>query len=77
MEQENETTNIKPKEINSNFSNHPTFFPQNQDVQLQLYTNPNRQCNHGIQHQQKIENTKPLYDNKENMVFDKQKPNVF
>jgi hypothetical protein len=68
--------NIKPKGTNRNLSNHLSFFVENKNVQLQLFTNPNKQCSCDVQHQQKIGYTKFIYDNKENMVFDKPKPNV-
>jgi hypothetical protein len=77
MEQKNETTNLKSKRTNSNSSSHMTFSSENQKIQLQQFDfSLNRQYCSNVQHQQKIRCSKPVYDNKENMIFDRQKPNV-
>jgi hypothetical protein len=68
IEQENETTNIKPKRVNSNPPNHSTFSTENQEVQIQLYFNQNKQPSSNVQHQKKIRSTKIIYNNEKNGI---------
>jgi hypothetical protein len=71
VEQKDENTNLKLKRASSNSSTHKTFPPENQEIQLQIDFDSNRQCCSNVQHQQEIRCLKPVYDNEENMVYDR------
>jgi hypothetical protein len=76
INQKNEITNLKSKRTNSNSPGHTIFSSENQNPQLQFDFSLNRQYHSNVQHQQKIRYAEPVYDNKENMVYDRQKPKV-